>query len=280
MPPNMNPNNSDMKQLISSIVLLVIIITVLFIVEFFYSISSTKQLRFITVLDETITSESGSIKSIPQDPSKPNSIPLGISVNERTGIEFAYSFYLYVNNTTFTGNQVLKHVFHKGYSTNPWPLMGPGVFVLGNTNTMRVIMNTQTNPYAYIDIKNIPVQKWFHVVLNCYSSGLDVYVNGNLANRLSLKNNLAYQNFQDVVIFYRSSITLNKTVIPSLNSHHNNIEIQGAISGSISAMKYARYALSIHEIRGLMSEGPSKKITVPVQETPPYNANNWWTDQQ
>lgn len=275
---NSNSNKSGGEQAITSFILLTVVVVLLFIFEFFFSMSTTKQLRFITVLNETIDSESG-IKIVTQDPSLAESIPLGLSVNERTGIEFAYSFYLFVNPTTFTGDEVLKHVFHKGY-TSPWPLTGPGVFILGNTNTMRVVMNTQMNPYMYVDIKNIPVQKWFHVVLNCYKSGLDIYVNGNIANRLSLKNNLPYQNFQNIIFFSSSIRTLNTTSIAVLNSEPNNIMLQGPISGKISSMKYARYALSIHEIRGLMNEGPSKIMKVSTQETPPYNADSWWTDQE
>lgn len=269
---------SPAKQALTSIFTLAIVVTVLFIIEFVYTMATTKSLRFITVLNETIDSESG-IKIITQDPNQPESVPLALSVNERTGIEFAYSFYLFVNPTTFSGDECLKHVFHKGY-TIPWPLLGPAVFILGNTNTMRVVMNTQMNPYMHVDITNIPVQKWFHVVLNCYKSGLDIYVNGNLANRLTLKNNLPYQNFQNIIFFSPSIRTLNVTTIAVLNSEPNNIMMQGPISGKISSMKYARYALSIHEIRGLMAEGPSKKIIVSTQETPPYNADNWWTDQQ
>ena len=274
---NRDASTPPASQFISSAVLLIVVVTVLFISEFFYKISNTKQLRFITVLDETIDSES-SREPIHQNPNIEGAVPLGISVNERTGIEFAYSFYLYVNPTTFTGEEKLKHVFHKGY-ISPWPLLGPGVFILANTNTMRVVMNTQMNPYLHADITNIPVQKWFHVVLNCYKAGLDIYVNGNLANRLSLKNNLPYQNFQNINFFSKSTRVLPVTAVASLNSQPHDIEYAGAISGKLGGMKYARYALSIHEIKGLMSEGPSKKVKVSTQETPPYNADSWWTDQ-
>jgi hypothetical protein len=212
---------------------------------------------------------------ISQDPNQADSVPIGISVNERTGIEFAYSFYLFVNPTTFTGEDKLMHVFHKGF-VQPWPLIGPGVFMLGTTNTMRVVMNTQTNPFAYVDVTNIPVQKWVHVVLNCYKSGLDVYINGNLATRLPLSGTLPYQNFQNVVIFSQSKRMLYKSLISSLPF---DVSYGGAISGQLSAFKYARYALSINEINSLMAQGPSKKIVISTSQTPPYNGDTWWVDQ-
>ena len=152
------------SELVPSIILPVIVFCALMVVDYLYRASSDKSLRFITVLDYTANSADGIVK-IPQDPTKPNAAQLGVSVNERTGVEFAYSFFINVQESTFTGVDELRHVFHKGYDS-PWPLMGPGVFIHGITNTMRVVMNTNTEPYKYADVTNIPVNKWFHVVLN------------------------------------------------------------------------------------------------------------------
>jgi hypothetical protein len=52
------------------------------------------------------------------------------------------------------------------------------------------------------------------------------------------------------------------------------------MSGKISSIKYARYALSINEVMALMGEGPSKKVKIGVNDVPPYNADSWWVDQQ
>ena len=176
---NSSPSdNSVGSQAKSSILLLLITSAVIVFIQYLYYIFTSKSLNFISLLDETVSADTG-MKVISQNPNIAESIQIGLSVNERTGIEFAYSFYLYINPSTFSGEYVLKSIFHKGYTTL-WPLMGPGVFMLGTTNTMRVVMNTQTNPFAYVDVTNIPVQKWVHVVLNCYKSGLDVYINGNL----------------------------------------------------------------------------------------------------
>ena len=120
--------------------------------------------------------------------------------------------------STFDGNENFKHVFHKGYSF-PWPLMGPGVFFKGNENTMRIIMNTYANPYTYADITNMPVQKWVHVVLNCVKGGLDIFINGNLASRISFTNTLPYQNFQDLILFSNINNTTSQFLI-TLHSLH------------------------------------------------------------
>jgi hypothetical protein len=166
-------------------------------------------------------------------------------------------------------------VFHKGY-TNAWPLMGPGVFVSDATNTLRVIMNTYANPFAYADILNIPVDKWFHLVLNCYKNGLDIFINGNLANRISFEKTVPYQNFQDIIIFSNSNNnTLNGSTIYSLNDQ--DFHIQGSMKGHISNLIYARYALSINEIQNLMAAGVSTTIKQKNMDKPPYLGDDWWT---
>lgn len=263
------------SQATSSLLTLFIVASLVVFLQFVYYLTSSKSLNFITLLDKTAISSSGMV-TISQNPNIAESIPIGISVNERTGIEFAYSFYLFVNTDTFDGTDSLKHIFHKGY-TKAWPLIGPGVFMLGTTNTMRVVMNTQTSPFTYIDVTNIPVGKWVHVVLNCYKSGLDIYVNGNLATRLPLKGTMPYQNFQSIVIFSEANNQVYyKSQIPSLPK---DITFGGKMSGQLSSLKYARYALSINEINALMMQGPSKNVSISTIETPPYNGDTWWTDQ-
>lgn len=247
---------------------------VLFTVELLYKTTMDARNRFQTLMDYTAAAEDMSLV-IHQDASKyTDAKTIGLSMNERTGIEFAYSFYLYVNPATFSGKKTFKHVFHKGYAT-PWPLMSPGVFLHSDTNTMRVVMNTYKNPFTYADVKNIPVQKWFHVVLNSYKGGLDIFVNGNLANRISFTDTVPYQNFQDIVIFSNANInTLRGSSIPSLNGE--DFQFEGAFKGYLSNLVYARYALSVNEIQRLLNAGPSSKLKQKQMDKPPYLADDWW----
>lgn len=268
---------SVLSQLTTSFTILLVVFILAYIVQMFSTLTSDSSIRFRTLIDYTANTDNETI-TIHQDSKRyQDAIPLGLSINERTGVEFAYSFFLYVNAKTFTGEASLKHVFHKGY-VNPWPLMGPGVFMLGNTNTMRVFMNTYSEPYAHVDITNIPVQKWFHVVLNCYKSGLDVYINGTLANRISLKDKVPYQNFQDIVIF--SNLIVNTVKGPGIAALTADTPmINGAMSGQISSLKYARYALSLSEIRKIQSAGRSTKSQPGVTYNESYLADDWWANQ-
>jgi len=265
------------SQAFTGVVILAIVFVTGFLGELLFGAATDKTLRFRTLLDYTASSEETNVV-IRQNPKYSDAIPIGLSVNERTGIEFAYSFFLYVLPSTFSNQEAsLKHVFHKGYPI-PWPLMGPGVFMLGNTNTMRVFMNTHKNPYTYTDITNIPVQKWFHVVLNCFKGGLDVYINGTLANRIPFNDTVPYQNYQDLIFFSQTNHQFRASSIAALPGE--DMVIQGSFSGFLSSMKYARYALSVVEIQKLMNEGPSSKRKTASQSLPPYLADSWWTQQR
>jgi hypothetical protein len=265
-------------QLVNGIGLVAIIFILLLTSEVLYKSIYETQTRFLTLVDYTASSEDMTL-AIHQDARKyPDAKTIGLSVNERTGIEFAYSFYIYVFPSTFDGNANFKHVFHKGYGF-PWPLMAPGVFFRGDENTMRVLMNTYANPYTYADIKNMPVQKWVHVVLNCIKGGLDIFINGSLASRIPFTNTIPYQNFQDIVLFsnVNSSILGQASTPSALGS--DMFPISGAFKGYLSNLKYARYALSINEIQSLMNAGPSSKKVEKVMERPPYLADDWWAGQ-
>ena len=265
-------------QIVYGLMMIIIAFIAGFILELLYKTTTKNANRFMTLLDYTAGSEDMPI-TIRQDLSKyPDAKPIGLSMNERTGIEFAYSFYIYVQPSTFTGEAKLKHVFHKGFAC-PWPLMGPGVFMKGDTNTMRVFMNTYKNPYTYVDVRNIPVDKWVHVVLNCYKSGLDIFVNGNLATRLPFKDTVPYQNFQDIILFSSARWNSFRGTQISAIGEGNTFEIDGAFKGYLSNLIYTRYALSVTEIQTLMAAGASTKMRQKSMDKPPYLADDWWANQ-
>lgn len=274
-----NSSSSSSGEVITGIAIVTIIFVMIFTTEVIYKSILDSRNRFQTLLDYTASSDDMTV-TIRQNASKyPDAKPIGLSMNERTGIEFSYSFYVFALPTTFDGNANFKHVFHKGYAF-PWPLMGPGVFFKGDENTMRVVMNTYKNPYVYADIKNMPVQKWVHVVLNCVKGGLDVFINGNLASRINFTDTLPYQNFQDVILFSNvNSNSLGQAGTPTALGSET-FPLGGSFNGYLSSLKYARYALSVNEIQALMNAGPSPKKAEKVMERPPYLADDWWAGQQ
>lgn len=265
------------KGFFQQVVLVLVILTLLFFVflTFEYVFLSFMSIggRTLELVPQTVTAEDRQITII-QNPSDPKSQTIPLSDNERTGIEFTYSFYLYVNPSTFTGQDVLFHVFHKGYTT-PYPLMGPGVFVKGNTNALRIVMNTYKNPYTYMDIENIPIRKWFHCVVLCRKNSLEVYINGNLRKKLPFEGTLPYQNFQNIILFNPLKMTFRKE--PIYAGLKEDIRVEGAFRGNLSNMIYLSYAASFTEIQGLMTLGVSSKTTKQTADTPPYLVDTYWT---
>lgn len=242
--------------------------------EFFYSAISNVTGRNLELFPFTAASEDKQVV-IQQDIKKyPQGKQIPFSVNERTGSEFSYSFYLYVNPATFNNSDTLANVFYKGY-LSPWPLMGPGVFVKRNTNTLRIFMNSYNNPYMYCDVENIPVSKWFHCVVSVRRNSMEIYINGNLTKKMTFESGMPYQNFQDLILFNQTNFTIRGSTTPSLGEE--TFEVRGVFKGNLSALTYFSYALSYTEIQSLMNMGPSKKVLSSTQELPPYFADQWWT---
>jgi hypothetical protein len=93
-----------------------------FIVQSVFNMANTVQGRYIELLPRTAASDDKQIVFEQDASKKSDAKPLLPSDNERSGMEFAYSFYLNVNETNFDGSDVLHPVFYKGYSNSSWPL--------------------------------------------------------------------------------------------------------------------------------------------------------------
>lgn len=252
-----------------------------FIIQSVFNMATTVQNRYVELLPYTTASEDKQVV-IQQDIKKfPDGKPILPSDNERTGIEFSYNFYLFVNETTFNGDNEMRSVFYKGYGNNPWPLQSPGVYILGNTNTMRVIMSSYDDPYQHIDIENIPINKWFHVALNFQKLALEVHINGKIVKKLSYNNTLPYLNYQNLTIFPNTvnKTTVRRPILPDGTTPEDYV-FSSAIYGKVSNLIYTRYALSFNEIQNFYSKGPSTITKVAKNmETPPYLSDSWWTNQ-
>jgi Concanavalin A-like lectin/glucanases superfamily len=223
-----------------------------------------------------------------QNPNINGSKTLELSNNERSGIEFSYTFFIYVNPSNFKAGQAgLLHIFHKGYATQ-FPLLGPGVYMDNATNTLRVIMNSYDTWFNVASVDNIPVNKWVFVTISCKGSELLVYINGNIKTRIVFATTPPYQNYQNLYVFSNNQTTLTGSNIPSMQAlitQGNNIiadmqgmKVNGVMKGMLSRLYYFNYALSYSEINSLMNQGPSTTIANAEQGmTTPYLRDDWWT---
>jgi hypothetical protein len=276
--PNSSINtgySSYPAQAIIAFIMLVVLHFLMFSAEYTYRLVKGVQKTQTDLIP--FTASSAKMYSFPQDPANSNAKSIHLSDNERTGVEFSYSFFLYVDQSSFGNEDGLLHVFHKGYSCQ-YPLLGPGVYMHNNSNKLRVYMNTFENWNTYVDIENFPIKKWVHVVLMCEDNGMNVFVNGNIVKRINFEGSIPYQNFQSVHVFSQRRITVNGNLIPSLGGESFNVF--GSISGSISMLTYYSYALSYTEINDILQAGPSKKTDPMSQDKPPYLTDDWWITSQ
>jgi hypothetical protein len=229
---------------------------------------------------------------IEQNPNNPSAITLPVSENQLTGIEFSYSTFVYISDETDTNDDGWRTIFYKGYESSVFPLLGPGVFVSSKSSSsgapvLRVVMNSYETWYNTLDVNQIPFNKWFHLVVVMRGSNMEVYVNGNLANKKSFSGTLPYQNYQPLNIF-----STNKTISKDFNNNDSNqttnkrgippgdtFTVNGKATGYVSNMFYFSYALSYSEIQSMMAMGPSKEFDQQNMDKPPYLIDSWWINQ-
>lgn len=215
-----------------------------------------------------------------QNPTLSNAKTIYFSDNRRNGIEFTYSMFINIKSSTFsTGNHNLHHILHKGYGRS-YPLMGPGIFCWGDTNTLRIYMNSFQTWNTFTEVPNIPVDKWFHLTVSCKGNTMYVYINGNLKQKMAFPNNTPpYQNYGNVYLFNNRKLQLTKTKTASLDSDNLNINVDGSVTGMVSRVYYFSYALTYTEIQSLINVGPSTTIDSPdMSISQGYLADTWWTN--
>ncbi len=198
------------------------------------------------------------------------------SENELHGIEFSYSFYLYIDpenyattRTSGESTNSFRTIFYKGAESGPWPIMGPGVFLNKKDNTMRIYMNSINNvDEQYVEVPNIPIGKWFHCVFTQKGQNMDVYINGNIAVRHTFKE-IPRINFGSLYVFPNVDTPRSITMPITIESD--------PMQGMISRVKYYAYAISFSQIDALYGEGASKKIeSSSYDHSPPYLHDSWW----
>ena len=264
------------QQLIFALALVILVYLVFMFVEILYKYVNRLSMNRKELLSNTYVMDNKTI-NIPQNPNLDISKPVSLSENERTGVEFSYSFYLQINPSAFRQEKGLMHIFHKGYPSQ-FPLLAPGVYMHSDKNTLRVYMNTYETWNKHVDIENIPVNKWVHVAIVTKNSALEVYINGNLSKKMPFDGFAPYQNFQDICCFSQRIIgsKLKHAVTKSVDEHGFNVF--GSVKGMMSRLLYFNYALCYSEIQQLMNEGPSSKMDDDsLANVPPYLSDTWWS---
>ncbi len=172
------------------------------------------------------------------------------SIDAQHGIEFTYSFWMYIKNWNVKDNE-WKHVFHKGNST-AIPLQSPGVWLYPKTNKLAINMNTFESVKETCEIGNLPLHKWMNITISVMGKNVDVYVNSRLKKRCKLKG------------------------VPKLNLGNLYINNWGGFDGYMSRIKYFNYAIPYWKVEKLVERGPADSACIDTGESPPYLSNRWW----
>jgi len=271
------------KDLISQIVLTIVIVVIVSVIaagitsalEFFEKRAQSSA----TLLADTTTGQ----QLVAQDPALGTPMVYN-SENQQNGIEMTYSMFLLIKSETFDGVKMadgqtptLKHVFHKGFK-NAFPVMAPGVFVESVNNTLRVYMNSANSWNNYISIPNIPVGKWFHMIILVKGKYLDVYINGNVTQRFEFKD-VPRLNYGNIYVMSPIQFTFPQNSTSS-SPNPKQMQITGAIAGMVSRLHYYGYALTYSAIDALYRQGPSSTIVNSGStDLPPYFHDDWWVNK-
>ena len=180
------------------------------------------------------------------------------------GNEYNMNFWVYVNDYT-VNKSVDKCIVYRGEtpegtltsasveanSGNPNISCNPGIWLLKNVNTLRIVVGLETNynqdecgPTPQVcqsgaqdvdicEIENFPLQRWVNINMTMRNNVIDVFFDGNLKKSCILKG------------------------FPVLSNNDMLICPDGGFNGYISNMKYSNKALSTGTIESMYQSGPT-----------------------
>ena len=206
-----------------------------------------------------------------QNPTQQDSIPIMRSVNERDGLEFTWSVWLFIEGIGQYGGNAQddrkQHIFNKGSYENEsgkptfndidiqgmnFPNNAPGLYLSRKENALYVLMNTFTGVLEEVKIPDIPMNKWINVVMKCKGRKMDTYVNGTIVSRYVFQS-VPRQNYGDVWVAQR-----------------------GGFNGMISSLRYFNHALTGVEVDNLVKAGPNLTADDSMKIFPPFIALRWF----
>ena len=166
-----------------------------------------------------------------------------LSEDATTGIEFTYNVWVYLTGESTRDSY--KHVFNKGTIANTTGNNAPGLYVKTNadgTNSARIYIDTMKEDGAlatgtssrnvFVDLNELPNNKWINISIRLQNRIMDVYVNGVLTGRKDLE------------------------YVPRQNYGVVNVCANGGFAGNLSNLRYYDSALNVFQINQIVASGP------------------------
>ena len=267
---NFHDEDSIATEIIVGILICVIILILYYLID--YITSKTNSSKNNPVIYKGLKAADTPV-TINQDPNVSGSVTVYRSQNEKNGIEFSYSVWMWIDTKSWNTTDKWKHVFHKGpmFTNNSsgiepssfCQIQSPGLWLDGKTNKLRLYINTFGINDEYIEIDNIPVKKWICLIYTQSGFNADLYINGRLKVRKELRT-LPRQNYANI-----------------------HINQDDGYQGYLSHLKYYKYSLHSSEIHDITEKGPNLAFikqssddfsSVKIDNEIPYLSNRWWNN--
>ena len=244
---------------------------------------------------------------LPQDFNNNKSIQVLRSKNEYGGIEFTYSFWMFIsdiNRDEKIRDNKFMHVFHKGsalknknvqsdlesdmYSPNA----SPGVYLFFGKNRNLINYNNYTfnsNEESKADkyVLSKPEMNLL-VRLNTYTGNTDATkqttYNDIIIEGIPVKkwvNVIIRTTNQNIVdIYINGTLVKRHTLTNTIKQNYDKVYINqnGGFNGNLSNLRYYNYALGAFEIESIVSSGPNLKMAKNdhINKSSPFYLSRIW----
>ena len=199
------------------------------------------------------------------DPNMKMSKPIYRSTNENQGVEFSWNLWVFIDDIYYESDHY-RHIFHKGdqnftasideQNGISHPNNAPGMYLAPGQehgNRFVILFNTYEEILERVEVDDIPIEKWICVTIRCQNKTIDVYINGVLTKRHTLKG-APKQNYGNVYI------TQNR-----------------GFGGYLSELRYFNYAINYNKIKEIKDKGPNlNMIGGGIKNFPPYLRTQWF----
>jgi len=121
-----------------------------------------------------------------------------------------------------------------------------------NVAVLSVWMDLYDGNTQILQVRNVPIAKWFHVAVRLENTAMDIYVNGNVAEHFVLPA-VPKQNYGDVHVFPSGS-ELGASGSP------DDPVASDSFTGYLSDLVYYPYALNVYRLNAIVAAGPNKSM--------------------
>ncbi len=117
--------------------------------------------------------------------------------SRQSNSNFTHSIWFNIDNWNYRyGSR--KHILYR--DSDEFENLGISCFLAKMTNDLTIKVNTYGDIAHECTVKNIPVQKWVHLLVSVYGKSMDIYIDGKLVRTCVLPGLAKVDKSKDVLI--------------------------------------------------------------------------------